>query len=78
MEAWPIFRSAAFARPAPQLKAERAAVSFRQTGESLRGGMTFHGFEIVYPGKRLRLTHIHLSRRKIGAVPDCTGGVEFK
>jgi hypothetical protein len=31
-------------------------LSFRQTGESLRGGMTFHGFDIVYPGKRLRLT----------------------
>ena len=31
-------------------------LSFRQTGESLRGGMTFRGFDIVYPGKRLRLT----------------------
>jgi CubicO group peptidase (beta-lactamase class C family) len=31
-------------------------LSFRQTGESLRGGMTFHSFDIVYPGKRLRLT----------------------
>ncbi|MGD0547413.1 MAG: serine hydrolase domain-containing protein, partial [Terracidiphilus sp.] len=32
------------------------SLSFRQTGESLRGGMTFRGFDIVYPGKRLRLT----------------------
>jgi len=31
-------------------------LSFRQTGETLRGGMTFRGFQIVYPGKRLRLT----------------------
>ena len=31
-------------------------LSFRQTNESLRGGMTFHSFDIVYPGKRLRLT----------------------
>lgn len=31
-------------------------LTFRQTGESLRGGMTFRGFQIVYPGKRLRLT----------------------
>ena len=31
-------------------------LSFRQTGDSLRGGMTFRGFDIVYPGKRLRLT----------------------
>jgi CubicO group peptidase (beta-lactamase class C family) len=31
-------------------------LSFRQTGTELRGGMTFRGFEIVYPGKRLRLT----------------------
>jgi CubicO group peptidase (beta-lactamase class C family) len=31
-------------------------LSFRQTANELRGGMTFRGFEIVYPGKRLRLT----------------------
>jgi CubicO group peptidase (beta-lactamase class C family) len=31
-------------------------LTFRQTGETLRGGMTFRAFEIVYPGKRLRLT----------------------
>ena len=31
-------------------------LSFRQTGEQLRGGMTFRGFQIVYPSKRLRLT----------------------
>ena len=31
-------------------------LSFRQTGEQLRGGMTFRAFQIVYPGKRLRLT----------------------
>ena len=31
-------------------------LSFRQTSDSLRGGMTFRGFTIVYPGKRLRLT----------------------
>jgi CubicO group peptidase (beta-lactamase class C family) len=29
---------------------------FRKTAESLRGGMTFRAFQIVYPGKRLRLT----------------------
>ena len=29
---------------------------FRQTRESLRGGMTFRAFQIVYPGKRLSLT----------------------
>jgi CubicO group peptidase (beta-lactamase class C family) len=31
-------------------------LSFRQTAESLRGGMTFHAFRIDYPGKRLTLT----------------------
>jgi len=31
-------------------------LSFHQTSESLRGGMTFRGFDIVYPGQRLRLT----------------------
>jgi CubicO group peptidase (beta-lactamase class C family) len=31
-------------------------LSFRQTGEQLRGGMTFHAFQITYPNKRLRLT----------------------
>ncbi|HVZ83779.1 MAG TPA: serine hydrolase domain-containing protein [Terracidiphilus sp.] len=31
-------------------------LTFRQTRESLRGGMTFRSFSIVYPGKRLRLT----------------------
>jgi len=31
-------------------------LTFRQTNDDLRGGMTFRGFEIVYPGKRLRLT----------------------
>lgn len=31
-------------------------LTFRQTREALRGGMTFHSFEIVYPGKRLHLT----------------------
>ncbi len=31
-------------------------LSFRQTGEQLRGGMTFRAFQIVYPAKRLRLT----------------------
>jgi len=31
-------------------------MSFHQTGESLRGGMSFHGFLITYPNKRLRLT----------------------
>jgi hypothetical protein len=29
---------------------------FHQERESLRGGMTFRSFQIVYPGKRLRLT----------------------
>ena len=31
-------------------------LTFRQTGDQLRGGMTFRSFEIVYPAKRLRLT----------------------
>jgi CubicO group peptidase (beta-lactamase class C family) len=31
-------------------------LSFHQAGEQLRGGMTFRAFQIVYPGKRLRLT----------------------
>ena len=31
-------------------------LSLRQTSTALRGGMTFRAFEIVYPGKRLRLT----------------------
>jgi CubicO group peptidase (beta-lactamase class C family) len=31
-------------------------LTFRQTSENLRGGMTFRVFEIVYPGKKLRLT----------------------
>jgi CubicO group peptidase (beta-lactamase class C family) len=31
-------------------------LSFKQTHENLRGGMTFRSFEIVYPGKRLGLT----------------------
>lgn len=31
-------------------------LSFHQTGESLRGGMTFRAFQIVYSGQRLRLT----------------------
>lgn len=31
-------------------------LTFRQTRETLRGGMTFRIFSIVYPGQRLRLT----------------------
>jgi CubicO group peptidase (beta-lactamase class C family) len=31
-------------------------LTFRQTSEELRGGMTFREFEIVYPGKKLELT----------------------
>lgn len=31
-------------------------LSLRQTSESLRGGMTFRSFRIVYPSKRLQLT----------------------
>lgn len=31
-------------------------LTFRQTGDSLRGGMTFRAFQIVYPGKHLTLT----------------------
>jgi D-alanyl-D-alanine carboxypeptidase len=31
-------------------------LTFHQTGEALRGGMTFRGFNITYPNKRLRLT----------------------
>jgi len=31
-------------------------LTFRQTSEQLRGGMSFHAFQITYPNKRLRLT----------------------
>ena len=31
-------------------------LTFRKVHEELRGGMTFHAFQIVYPGKRLTLT----------------------
>jgi CubicO group peptidase (beta-lactamase class C family) len=31
-------------------------LTFHQSGEQLRGGMTFRAFQIVYPGKRLTLT----------------------
>ena len=31
-------------------------LSIQQTATALRGGMTFRAFDIVYPGKRLRLT----------------------
>lgn len=31
-------------------------ITFHQTGETLRGGMTFRGFTITYPNARLRLT----------------------
>lgn len=31
-------------------------LSFKQTSETLRGGMTFRAFQIVYPAKRLRVT----------------------
>jgi hypothetical protein len=31
-------------------------LSFRESSTELRGGMTFRSFQIVYPGKRLRLT----------------------
>ncbi len=31
-------------------------LTFQQTRETLRGGMTFRAFDIVYPGRRLRLT----------------------
>ena len=31
-------------------------LTFHQAAEALRGGMTFRAFDIVYPGKRLRLT----------------------
>lgn len=31
-------------------------LSLHQRGEELRGGMTFRSFDILYPGKRLRLT----------------------
>ncbi len=31
-------------------------LSFKQSGESLRGGMTFRAFRIVYPTRRLSLT----------------------
>jgi len=38
---------------------------FRQTGENLRGGMTFHAFQITYPNKRLRLTTYTLPDGKL-------------
>ena len=31
-------------------------VTFRQTDSSLRGGMTFRSFRVVYPTRRLRIT----------------------
>ena len=31
-------------------------LTFKQVAEELRGGMTFHAFRIVYPGRRLSLT----------------------
>jgi hypothetical protein len=31
-------------------------LTFHQVSEQLRGGMTFHAFQIVYPGKHLTLT----------------------
>ena len=31
-------------------------LTFKQVADELRGGMTFHGFRITYPGKRLNLT----------------------
>ena len=31
-------------------------MTFRETSTSLRGGMTFHSFSIVYPSRQLRLT----------------------
>jgi len=31
-------------------------LTFKQTAEELRGGMTFRSFQIVYPGQHLRLT----------------------
>ena len=40
-------------------------LSLRQTGEELRGGMTFRAFDIVYPGRRLRLTTYTYSGGKL-------------
>jgi D-alanyl-D-alanine carboxypeptidase len=34
----------------------RDSLTFQQTRETLRGGMTFRAFEVLYPNKRLRLT----------------------
>ena len=31
-------------------------LTFRESSNELRGGMTFRSFQIVYPGKRMRLT----------------------
>jgi D-alanyl-D-alanine carboxypeptidase len=31
-------------------------LTFKQVSEQLRGGMTFHAFRVVYPGKRLTVT----------------------
>jgi len=40
-------------------------LTFRQINDSLRGGMTFRSFQIVYPGKRLRLTTYTYSDGKL-------------
>ncbi len=50
-------------------------LTFHQTHEELRGGMTFRIFEIDYPGEKTHSHHLHLPRRQAGAVPDRTGRV---
>ncbi len=40
-------------------------LTFRQTSTALRGGMTFRVFDIVYPGKRLKLTTYTYSDGKL-------------
>ena len=50
-------------------------LTFRQTREELRGGMTFRIFDIVYPGQPPHPHHLHLPRRQAGAIPDRPRGV---
>ncbi len=40
-------------------------LSLKQTGESLRGGMTFRSFTITYPDRRLRLTTYTMPHGKL-------------
>ena len=44
-------------------------LTFRQTGEQLRGGMTFRAFQITYPEQAPEANYLHLPRRQARAVP---------